>query len=269
MRRLLRRRLIVLPAIAALALAVVTLAHAQLPAGTVKPEASTSLRQLGAQLYAVNCASCHGIDGRGVTSLSPGRGNGSITGLGPSLRGIRAGTVDFYLRTGYMPLRSPYDQPSRRPSPFNDREIRGLVDYVTSLSPPGPPIPTPHPERGSLSEGLFLFTEHCAGCHQVAAQGGVVTGGKVPQLTPDGPVQIAEAVRAGPYLMPKFSTKQISDAQLNSIIRYVVLSHKPVNRGGWALGNIGPVPEGIVTWLIAIPLLIFACAVIGTRFKRR
>ena len=47
---------------------------------------------LGQQLFAGNCATCHGADAQGI----PGRG--------PSLRGVGALAPDFYLRNGYMPL---------------------------------------------------------------------------------------------------------------------------------------------------------------------
>ena len=129
----------------------------------------------------------------------------------------------------------------------------------------GPGIPSPDPARGSLSDGLRLFTEHCAGCHQVVAQGGVVTGAKVPPLEDATATQVAEAVRTGPYLMPRFSERQISDRDLDSIIAYVQRSQHPVDRGGWGLGNVGPVPEGMVTWLIAALALVAVCMAIGQR----
>jgi ubiquinol-cytochrome c reductase cytochrome c subunit len=81
--------------------------------------------------------------------------------------------------------------------------------------------------------------------------------------------QIAEAVRIGPYLMPIFSPRQLPSAQLNSIIKFVLsLKNHDDNRGGWRIGNIGPIPEGLVTWWIAVPLLIIACMLVGRRFKR-
>jgi ubiquinol-cytochrome c reductase cytochrome c subunit len=243
-------------------------AAAQPPQGIVRPdnEARLSLRQLGEQLYAGNCSTCHGIDGRGVTSPAPRRGAGDITGRGPSLRGVGALAADFYLRTGYMPLASVGEQPKRSRPLLSDREIRALVDYVDSLGD-GPPIPNPYPERGSLSEGLTLFTEHCAGCHQVAAQGGVTTGARVPPLEDSTPTQVAQAVRIGPYVMPRFSKKDISDAELDSIVRYVKKAQHPLDRGGWGIGNIGPFPEGIVTWFIGATLFLAFCIVIGTRLR--
>jgi ubiquinol-cytochrome c reductase cytochrome c subunit len=68
--------------------------------------------------------------------------------------------------------------------------------------------------------------------------------------------------------MPKFPANQISDAQLNSIIAYVQWAKHPDDPGGWSIGRIGPVPEGLVTWLIAAVALVGCCLVIGRRFQR-
>lgn len=244
-------------------------AAAAAPAGAqpadaiVRPgnEARAPLTELGAELFAGNCLRCHGIAGRGIS----GRGSAG-GGRGPSLRGVGARSADFYLRTGYMPLRDASDQPVRGRVLLHERELRALVAYVASLGD-GPPIPTVHPERGSLSEGLHLFTEHCAGCHQIAGQGGVVTGARVPPLSKATATQVAEAVRTGPYVMPRFSPAQISDRQLDSIVRYVTLTQHPVDRGGWGIGNLGPFPEGLVSWLLAGVLLVGVCLVISRRAR--
>jgi ubiquinol-cytochrome c reductase cytochrome c subunit len=221
----------------------------------------------GKELYAAYCLSCHGVDGRGVTSTSHPRGVLDLHGLGPPLTEVGALGADFYLTTGYMPLGNPHEQPRHTDSPFDKRQIDALVAYVASFGH-GPPVPTPHPERGNVSRGLSLFTEHCAGCHQVVAEGGYVTNAVAPPLHQATPVQIAEAVRLGPYLMPKFPKSQISDAELDSIVAYVGYAKHPDDRGGWNLGRIGPVPEGLVTWLIAAIALVGCCLVIGRRFQR-
>jgi ubiquinol-cytochrome c reductase cytochrome c subunit len=150
---------------------------------------------------------------------------------------------------------------------LSDEEIKALTAYVASLGP-GPAIPTPHPERGNLSEGMQLFTERCAGCHQVVAEGGYVTGALPPPLENATATQIAQAVRIGPYVMPTFSKKNISDRQLDSIIRYVLYARHPDDRGGWAIGHIGPIPEGFVTWFIGMTAIVGVCLVIGKRLKR-
>jgi ubiquinol-cytochrome c reductase cytochrome c subunit len=208
----------------------------------------------GADLYGANCIECHGPRGEGIHDR------------GPSLRGVGARAADFYLRTGYMPLGNPHDQPRRSRVQFSQRELAQLVAYVASFGG-GPRIPHPHPADGNLAAGQELFTEHCAGCHQIVAEGGYVTNAVAPSLDRASPVEIAEAVRTGPYLMPHFSARQIGDGDLNSIIRYVGYTKHPDDRGGWSLGHVGPVPEGLVTWFIAIVLLIATCAVIGQRIR--
>ena len=179
--------------------------------------------------------------------------------------GARA--ADFYLRTGAMPLSKPDEQPKRSRVLFTDRERRALVGFVASLAP-GPPIPSPDWRSGDVATGQRLFTERCAGCHQVAGQGGVLTGARVPPLDEATPVEIAEAVRIGPYLMPRFTAKDLSDADLNSIIKYVqtVVKH-PQDRGGWGIGHIGPIPEGMVSWLLAAVVLVAVCVLLGRRLR--
>jgi len=242
-------------------------AQAQPPSGIVRPdtEPAKPTLELGSELFAANCSSCHGIAGKGITKARPGAGD--VSGLGPSLRGVGAQAADFYLRTGLMPLDNPHHEPSNDRVLFSDKEIRSLVLYVASLGK-GPGIPAPTPQRGNMSDGAQLFTSDCAGCHQEDARGGYVTGARVPPLQGYTNTEIAEAVRIGPYLMPRFTASQISNAQLDSIIKYVQSQNHPYNRGGWGIGNIGPIPEGLVTWLIAAPLLLISCLVVGRRLRR-
>ena len=227
--------------------------------------------RLGFHLFGQYCVSCHGVAGSGippgrVIGTGPGRVQRQQLGLGPSLQGVGALSADFYLRTGYMPLQHVGLQPHRKRVLFDETQLQALIAYVASLGN-GPKVPKPHPERGSLSEGLHLFTDHCAGCHQVAAEGGYVTGALPPPLKEATATQIAQAIRIGPYVMPRFSTKALSPGQVNSIVRYVVWARHPDDRGGWGIGHIGPIPEGLVTWFLGMTVLVAACVVIARRLR--
>ena len=77
--------------------------------------------------------------------------------------------------------------------------------------------------------------------------------------------EIAEAVRVGPYLMPKFSERQIDQHTLDSIVAYVKSTRSLPDKGGWGIGNIGPIPEGLVAWLLAGTVLLIVVRIIGER----
>jgi ubiquinol-cytochrome c reductase cytochrome c subunit len=210
----------------------------------------------GAALYAQSCSDCHGADLRGV----PGRG--------PTLRRVGAAAVDFYLATGRMPIARPGIEPMRADPAFSAGDIRALTAYVLAQGGAGgPAIPAVDPARGDLAEGRRLFTDSCAGCHQIMGQGGAAPGGLVaPALDEATPRQIGEAIRVGPYLMPRFSARQLDDRRVDSIARYVTeITQHPPDRGGWGIGHLGPVPEGLVAFLLAGSVLVLVARLIGER----
>jgi ubiquinol-cytochrome c reductase cytochrome c subunit len=208
----------------------------------------------GRALFLNGCSSCHGFHA------------GGITGVAPSLIGVGARAADFYLRTGRMPLTAPDQEPQRGKPAYPPDQLADLVAYVGSLG--GPPVPHVDLRGTSLSDGQELFADRCSGCHQIVARGGVVTGAFVPSLTSSTTVDIAEAARIGPYVMPRFSPSGLSDEQLADIARYIRYLRSPPDRGGWGIGHIGPVPEGMVTWLLALPALLLLTRLIGERAER-
>jgi ubiquinol-cytochrome c reductase cytochrome c subunit len=216
---------------------------------------SAALRAQGFNLYQSGCSSCHGIALQGTP------------GVAPSLRGVGAGPVDFYLSTGRMPLEQPRRQPQRSTPLYSRAKINALIAYVSSFG--GPPAPTADPAKGALNLGLHEYTLNCAGCHQSVARGGITVNAQVPDLQSATPQEIAEAVRMGPYLMPHFDATEIDQHQLDSIARYVLWTHHPANLGGWGIYNIGPIPEGMVAWFIGLAALVIVARLIGERLDER
>jgi ubiquinol-cytochrome c reductase cytochrome c subunit len=225
--------------------------------GPSTPNGGGASAARGAAIFAEGCSSCHGTDARGVA------------GRGPTLRGVGAAAVDFYLSTGRMPLSRPTDEPARAKPAYDRAQIRALIAYVTGLDANGPGIPQVDASRGDVQRGRRLFTDSCSGCHQVMGRGGIATGLVAPPLTQSTPTQIGEAVRIGPYLMPNFSEQRLSTTDVNAIAAYItgVVQHPP-NRGGWGIGNIGPIPEGLVALLLAGGGLMLVARIIGERSPR-
>lgn len=227
-------------------------------AATVRASARTdddgAVRR-GRSLYLLGCASCHGADGRG-------------TGQGPDLRGVGAASVDFQLSTGRMPNTQPDRQSVSKPSPYTRAQIDDLVAYVASLGP-GPPIPDVSSPRGDLQEGARLYLNNCAACHSAAGNGGALSLGRdAPTLHDATPVQVAEAMRTGPGQMPVFGTQTFTPKQVNSIVRYVEYLKKPQSPGGFSLGLVGPITEGLVAILIGLGALMLVSRWIEPRSVR-
>ena len=246
-----RSRLLLAAAVACAGLALVQLALADERGTAPVTTASAPLLARGRALFESSCAACHGAGLQGI----PGRG--------PGLRGAGALAADFYLQTGRMPLPTSRAQPMRTRPAFPQGDIRALVAFVGSFG--GPPVPAVSLAAGSLQDGQRLFALDCAGCHTIQGQGGIVTGAVAPSLNVATPRQVAEAVRIGPYVMPRFGPGELSDRQLDSLARYVSSIKHPENRGGWGIGRIGPIPEGMVAWLLAAAAILLVARLIGER----
>ena len=214
------------------------------------PEEAESL---GRDLYVTGCSSCHGLDGRGVDDR------------GPSLEAAGPASTDFYLSTGRMPLASSEDWATRRSPVYDEEEIAALVAYVDTFAD-GVAIPSVDPDAGDLAAGNVLYSANCAACHNAAGSGGAVGPDVIaPDLFASTALQTAEAVRVGPGAMPRFSEGVLDQDDLNDLVRYVEHLEDPVDRGGAPLGRVGPVPEGLVAWIVGLGAMVAVAVWIGTR----
>lgn len=222
-------------------------------------------------VYLADCAVCHGYDGRG-------------TQRGISLFGQGRAAVDYALTTGRMPLAAvgrsevpgrpvaplpdasigdPDVVPVRHAAAYPPEVIGALVDYVAELTDQtGPDIPVL--QGGELVAGGVQFRLQCAACHAWSGQGGALVERPVPALGRATPVQVAEAVRAGPGQMPAFGQAALDDHQLSDLVAYVQDLKKPSDPGGQPLGHLGPVTEGAVA-LVGLIALLAMCRWIGER----
>ncbi|MGE5286011.1 MAG: c-type cytochrome [Micromonosporaceae bacterium] len=211
----------------------------------------------GRQLFEVTCASCHGINAQG-------------TPRGPSLIGVGAAAVDFQVSTGRMPAKDAGAQVPQKPRTLNAAQTRALADYIASLGG-GPGIPSAaqvNAAGADVALGQQLFDTNCAACHNFAGAGGALTYGKyAPALTTATPTQIYEAMLTGPQAMPVFNDSTVTPDQKRAIIRYITQTRTEPNPGGFSLGRVGPVTEGLVGWLAGMGFLVLAA--IWITAKRR
>jgi ubiquinol-cytochrome c reductase cytochrome c subunit len=203
----------------------------------------------GKAIFLQECASCHGLFAQGQA------------GVAPSLIGVGAAAVHFQVSTGRMPAKEPAAENPRRVVMLSPQEIHSLAEYIQSLGG-GPTIPSHtdvNPTGANTGIGQELFVADCAQCHNFVGAGGALTYGKyAPPLTRSTPTQIFEAMLTGPEAMPVFNNTTITPQQKRDIIAYVVATRDEPNPGGFSLGRVGPVTEGLVAFLGLLLFMVLA-----------
>ena len=241
------------------------------PKPATAQEATTNDVEAGRDLFLIGCASCHG---KNATGIETQRGNN----YGPSLIGVGAAAVDFQVGTGRMPMAQTAPQAPRKTPEYTAEETRQLAAYIASLAP-GPAVPDGEytdldkASTEDIREGGELFRSNCTACHNSVGAGGAMPGGKyAPTLKGVSAKHIAEAMITGPQQMPVFSDDVITPEDKRNIIAYVKNVQGQPNYGGLGGGGLGPVVDGLFTWVIGIGGLIIAAIWIGAhgaRVKKR
>jgi ubiquinol-cytochrome c reductase cytochrome c subunit len=213
--------------------------------------------QPGRILFEQNCSSCHGTEASG-------------SAIAPDLQGLGAGTIDFWLSTGRMPLSNPTEQAVRKTPRFDNHQILQIVAFVNSLRTPTEgniAIPSINLSGANLPNGEDLFVLNCAACHTITGGGDAIAENNyAPSLHQATAYQIVEAMRSGPGNMPRFGPGTLSDQQVADIVDYVTTQiQHPNNHGGLGLGGIGPVAEGFIALLIGVGGLMLVAFWLGDR----
>jgi len=215
-------------------------------AATEPTSASTTLTvEDGKKLFQANCATCHGLDLAGTAD-------------GPSLYGVGELAVEFQMSTGRMPLQMQGPQAPQKPAQFTEDQILAIAKWVQSTSP-GPEFPAEETldGKGDVANGAELFRVNCAMCHNVAAAGGALTEGKyAPALTSTSALHMYAAMVTGPQNMPVFNNMTLTTDEKRDIISALLWLQENESPGGFSLGSLGPVSEGLFIWIFGIGSLI-------------
>jgi len=233
------------------------------PAQAHETASDSELVAEGRELYIARCSTCHGENGEGITTLGGEQ-------LAPPLVGVGAAAVDFQVGTGRMPMAQPGAQaPAKRPQ-YSQHEIDALAAYVASLGA-GPGVPEsgdysldeylaglPEDEREdarqeAITRGGEIFLSNCSACHNFEGSGGAMPqGGYAPNLHGVDERYIYEAMLTGPSNMPSFSNGSLTADEKRDVIAYLKSVQEAPGYGGFSLGGLGPVSEGLFAWVLGI-----------------
>ena len=213
----------------------------------------------GRKLFLVGCSFCHGDNGQGVKTLDGNQ-------LGPPLIGVGAAAVDFQVGTGRMPAVQPGPQIPEKEVSYTPDEIAALAAYVASLGP-GPAIPneadydisnmTDEQLQEAITRGGEIFLTNCTACHNFEGSGGAMPhGGYAPKIRGVEPRYIFEAMLTGPQAMDNFSNGNLSVDEKRDIIAYLQSLEDNPDYGGFGMGGLGPVSEGMFAWIVGIGALV-------------
>jgi ubiquinol-cytochrome c reductase cytochrome c subunit len=213
----------------------------------------------GRELFLVGCSFCHGQNGEGIRTI-----NGKH--YGPSLVGVGAAAVDFQVGTGRMPMAQPGAQVPRKTPAYSDEEVAALAAYVASLGP-GPAIPdesdysleglSDAEREEAIVRGGQIFLTNCTACHNFAGSGGAMPeGGYAPKIRGVEPRFIYMAMLTGPQNMPNFSNGNLSPEEKRDVIAYLGSLEDTPEYGGFGMGGVGPVSEGMFAWIVGIGSLV-------------
>ncbi len=133
--------------------------------------------RMGQQIFASNCAACHGLDGTGSQ-----RAPNIVTN--PQVQKLSASTMFRIISTGIPGTGMPGFQR------LGNTSITSLVSYLKDLQGKKQSAPLPgDPQRGEV---LFFGSAQCSICHMAAGKGGFMA----PDLSSYGQTHGAEKIRS-------------------------------------------------------------------------
>lgn len=177
----------------------------------------------GRYAYTGSCAVCHGVNGDGKGGFGEALYPPATNLQGNDTQGKTDAKLFWIIKNGLSFLGMP-----SYANQYDDQQIWALVAYVRSLGNQSTRqgaeiVPTPTANQLALADSsgdpvhrgaAVYFAQGCHSCH------GAV-GDAPGQLGLRNGRDAGQVVREGRRGMPKFSTEQISDTQLNDLVAYV------------------------------------------------
>ena len=217
------------------------------------------LLEQGAQVYAENCAVCHGDDGQGRVGATLSKDWPSIR---PDLR-IRE-TIDRGVSGTFMPgWGQSYG------GPLDDQELDAVTFYILSWESGEPRVIFPTPTidsrvvltplpgvEGDPNRGGQLYAQNCAVCHGQNGEGrvGANLAQDWPSIRPDLRVKaVIESGVEGTFMPPwsQANGGPLTDQDINDITAYILTwTSEGIEPAGQEPMN-GPL-TGWVVWVILI-----------------
>ena len=229
------------------------------PAQAQADNSAAQVKQ-GRELFLVGCSFCHGVNGQGVKTLDGNQ-------LGPSLVGVGAAAVDFQVGTGRMPAVQPGPQIPQKETSYTADEIAALSAYVASLGP-GPAIPNESdwsldglsdagasgghlPRRPDLPDQLH-------GLPQLRGLRRRDAAGRLRAARSAASRRSTSSRRCSPGPRPWTTSPTATSRSRRSATSSPTSSRCKTtpSYGGFGLGGIGPVSEGMFAWLVGIGGLV-------------
>lgn len=243
-------------------LVILTAVFIALPAAAQEGNDDELLQQ-GAQVFAENCAVCHGEDGQGRIGATLAKNWPSIR---PDLR--VKDTVERGIPGTLMPAWG-----AAYGGPLTEQEIDAVTAYILSwqeggeiyIFPTATPITglvlTPPPGvTGDPNRGAILFASNCAVCHGLSGEGrvGANLAKDWSSIRPD--LRVKSVIEAGieDTVMPAWSQTHggpLTEQEINDITAFVLTLKGTETAEGTQEPAVGPL-TGWPVWVIVIGVFV-------------
>jgi mono/diheme cytochrome c family protein len=230
----------------------------------------SELLEQGAQIYAENCAVCHGEDGQGRIGATLAKNWPSIR---PDLR-VRE-VVEKGIPGTFMPAWG-----LEFGGLFSEQEIDAVTFYILSWqeggsiyifptsTPSTRPALTPPPGvTGDPNRGALLYGGNCAVCHGPDGEGrvGANLAKDWPSIRPDLQVKSTIEIGIEGSVMPGWSQEQggpLTDQDINDITAFVLTWEGAETIDGTQTPAVGPL-TGWPVWVIFIGVFVLIVVAIA------